>query len=258
MGLLDRFKPRPKTTTTTRLPFAEPGFKAIGSHYFEENIARVPAGTPELQIVAAPGADWGKIQVLWQGLRIGHLGMEEKQERALLNVLLQMGPAGTVFVAAGETMEERAVDLNVKGSKLQSRTRVRLMIPSPDRLAQWHKASPADRAGIQLSETKTVQVRLKGQGTVQDTLESLVAGNGEFHGKADIAVGTEASGKYKGSPSLTFSVRGAIVGVVGGRYQEEEPALFGAVLERGLKTFDLRIRRNTFGENALYSTVDVI
>jgi hypothetical protein len=92
---------------------------------------------------------------------------------------------------------------------------------------------------------------------VQDTLESLVAGTGEFHGKAEITVGAEASGKYKGAPALTFSVQGKIVGVVGGRYQEEEPALFGAVLEGGLKTVHLRIRRSTFGENALYSTVEI-
>lgn len=216
----------------------------------------VPAKTPELRVVAAPGADWGKVQVFWQGLRIGHLSMDEKQERALLKVLLQLGPSGTVFVAAGQTMEERAVDLNVKGSNLQSRTRVRLMIPSPERLGRWVKASPADRAGIQLSDTKTIQVRLKGQGAVQDALESLVAGTDEFHGRVDITVGTEASGRYKGAPSLAFSVRGKIVGVVGGRYQEEGPALFGAVLERGLKSVDLRICRSTFGENTLYSTVD--
>lgn len=198
---------------------------------------------------------WGE-QVLWEGLRIGNLSMDEQQERALLKVLLQIGPAGTVFAASGITMEERAVDLNVIGSKLHSRTRVRLMIPFPVRLDQWRKASPADRAGIQLSEPKSVQVRLKGQGTVQETLERLAGGTDEYLGNANISVSAETSGKYKGVPVLTFDVKGEVVGVVGGRYREEESELFAAVLERGLKTVGLQVRRSTFGGNALYSTVD--
>ncbi|MCB5292356.1 hypothetical protein [Arthrobacter sp. SO3] len=92
---------------------------------------------------------------------------------------------------------------------------------------------------------------------MQNALESLVAGTDEFQGKAEITVGTEAPGKYKGASALTFSARGEVVGVVGGRYQEEESGLFGAVLEGGLKTVDLSIRRSTFGENALYSTVEI-
>jgi len=256
MGLFSRFKPQPKMTPSIGLPFAEPGIQVVGSHYFEENISKVPSGTSEFQIVAAPDDDWGNVQVFWQGLRIGSLVVDEAQERALLKVLLQMDPAGTVFAARGITMEERAVDLNVKGSKLHSRTRVLLMIPFPERLDQWRKAAPADRAGIQLSEPKIVQVRLKGQGTVQETLERLVAGTDEYLGNASISVSTEPSGKYKGVPVLTFDVKGDVVGVVGGRYREEESELFNAVLDRGLTSVGLKVRRSTFGGNALYSTVD--
>ncbi|HEX9086666.1 MAG TPA: hypothetical protein VF867_03975, partial [Arthrobacter sp.] len=185
-----------------------------------------------------------------------HLSMDEMQERALLKILLQMAPPGTAFTVVGQTREEHAVDLNVKGSKLHSRTRVRIMIPFPERLDRWRKAAAADRAGIQLSEPKSVQVRLKGQGAVQEALERLVAGTDEYRGSASIRVSAETAGKYKGVPVLTFDVKGEVVGVVGGRYRDEESELFDAVLDRGLKTVGLRVRRSTFGGNALYSTVD--
>lgn len=74
MGLFSKFKQRPKMVASVRLPFAEPGIKAVGSHYFEDNIRKVPAGKPELQLVAAPDADWGKVQVFWDGLRIPRHG----------------------------------------------------------------------------------------------------------------------------------------------------------------------------------------
>lgn len=256
MGLFSRFKSQPKMTPSIGLPFAEPGLAVVGSHYFEENIGKVPVEAADFQVVAAPDDKWGKVQVFWQGLRIGNLSMDELQERALLKILLKMGPAGTVFAVVGKTLEERAVDLNVKGSKLHSRRRVRIMIPVPERLDRWCEAAPADRAGIQLSEPKTVQVRLKGQGTVQETLERLAAGTDEYQGTANISVSAETSGKYKGIPVLTCDVKGDVVGVVGGRYREEESELFDAVLDRGLKTVGLKVRRSTFGGNALYSTVD--
>lgn len=254
MGLFSRFK-SPKATPTIRLPFAEPGIKAAGSHYFEENISKVPPGKPGLQLVAAPDADWGKVQVLWEGLRIGNLSLDEQQERALLKVLLQLGPAGTVFTAEGETVEERVLDLNVKDSKLASRKRIRVMIPLPQRLNRWIHASEVERAGLKLSEPTAVKVRLKGQGPVQGTLEKLAAGKDEFKGKASISIGSEASGKYKGGPTLTFSVKGDTIGVVGARYEEEEPELFSAALSGSLKTVDLSVLRSSFGENTWYSTV---
>lgn len=105
------------------------------------------------------------------------------------------------------------------------------MIPVPERLEAWHKASPGDWAAIVLSESAAAQVRLKGQGTVQDTLEKLVAGADEYRGEATISVGTEPSGKYKGGPALSFTVQGEAVGVVGARYQEDEPELFQAATE---------------------------
>lgn len=241
---------------TIRLPHADPGLKVTGSHYFEENIAKVPSGSPEYQIVAAPEERWGKVQVFWQGLRVGQLRLDAQQERHMLMALSLLGPAGTVFGAAGVTTEENAVDLSDRTSALQPRTRVQLMMPQPGRLERWAKAGPGERGGILLSEPVTVQVRLKNQGSVQDVPQALVAGEDEYRGKASIDVGTEESGKYKGRPRLDFLVKKQSVGSVGGRYQEEEAALFTAVLDGCMKTADVHIRQSNFGDNALYATVE--
>lgn len=257
MGLLDMFKSKPKAKSVAaiRLPYAEPGIQTTGSHYFEENIAKVPPGRLELQLIAAPDADWGKIQVFWEGLRIGDLSLDEQQERIMLSALSQMGPTGTVFTSQGETREERAMDLNVKGSQLKGRTRVRALIPRPERLQEWVKTPVEHRGNLKLSEPTTVKMRLKGQGAVQSALGALTRGKDDYTGSATITVGAEASGKYKGNPSLTFMAGNAIVGTVGGRYLAEEPELFQAV-ERGLKKVQLVVRRSSFGDNGWYSTIE--
>lgn len=172
-----------------------------------------------------------------------------------MNLLLQMGPAGTVFGAQGESREERAIDLNVKGAELQARTCVRVLIPRPERLETWRKTPVEQRGSIKLSEPSAIKVRLKGQGAAQDALSALTRGQDEYTGTATVTVGTEASGKYKGNPSLTFLVGTAVVGVVGGRYVGEEPALFDAV-EGGQRMVGLTLRRSSFGDNGWYSTID--
>jgi hypothetical protein len=257
MGLLDMFKPKAKakSNSSVRLPYAEPGIQTTGSHYFEENIAKVPPGRPELQLIAAPDADWGKIQVFWEGLRIGNLSLDEQQERVMLNALSQLGTTGTVFTVQGETREERAMDLNVKDSQLKARTRVRALIPRPQRLQEWVKTPVEHRGNLKLSEPTTVKIRLKGQGAVQSALGALTGGKDDYIGSATITVGTEPSGKYKGNPSLTLMAGNAVVGTVGGRYLAEEPELFKAV-ESGLKNVQLVIRRSSFGDNEWYSTIE--
>ncbi len=135
---------------------SEPGLKVTGSHYFEENIAKVPSGSPEYQIVATPEERWGKVQVFWQGLRIGQLRLDAQQERHMLKVLSLLGPAGTVFGPAGVTTEEIAVELSARTSTLQARTGVQLMMPHPGRLERWAKAGPGEKGWILLPEPVTV------------------------------------------------------------------------------------------------------
>jgi hypothetical protein len=265
MGLIQKIfgKSQPSSTSANdagkafssellSLPYAEPGVKCTGSHYFEDVISNLPSGRVQIGLVVDPYDNWSNVHVLWQGNRIGNVNSE--QDKDFRNVLLGMAPAGTIFTATGETYEETSVD----STGTHVRKRVTALIPYPKRLHVWSKQETPDaRLNVPLSEPEIHIVTLRGQGAVQDTLRTLVDEEGFFEGQATAKLGVEENGKYAGVPTLTFKVKGQVVGTLGGRFYEGERAVFEAFQRGVAKKLKVVIRKSQYRDGELYAKAHV-
>jgi hypothetical protein len=236
---------------TLRLPVAEPGLRCAGSHYFEDAIAKVPyPGDVDVELVLRPQDDWQKVQVLYNGERIA--GVNEQQDE-LLAVLRRAAPRGTRVVATARTHQENSFTIGGSASDWETRTRVTLMVPHPQRLDAWFRATPEERESMSLSENVQHKTVLKEQGKFQDGLRAAAAGRDEAIVMVDVVSVTEERGKYAGNPRLEFIFQGQAIGVLPGRYYDDEQALFDAVLNDGMASVQVEIRPSMSREGELYS-----
>ncbi|MGT2461131.1 hypothetical protein [Sinomonas atrocyanea] len=260
MGLFDKLK---KTAAEklaaavtpavpVRLPEARPGKRCPGGAYFEDTTGRIPLGRAEITIALERNDNFTPPRqvatVYWNGRQIGW--MDGLSETPYTDVLKRHGQA---FTAAAEITTETVVEL-ADGS-VHTPHIVRALVPAPDLLEAWFKASPAERASMKL-DTVTAKAPLKESNQHQEALHALHRKHGEKPFPARIETAPEPSGKYKGQDSLTFTAGGQTLGRIPARYREQHQDVFDAVLA-GARDCQVAIRVSGFGEDALYAVATV-
>jgi len=106
---------------------------------------------------------------------------------------------------------------------------MRVLIPYPERLHQWLVASPEQQAVMDLTARSESMSRLKEQAKFQGPMKTIYESHGDRPVNATAIIGEQATGKYKGYPSMSVYVGDKLIGTLAGRYFEEERASFDSV-----------------------------
>lgn len=238
------------------LPHARPGVRCSGTAYFPDTVAKMPLGETVISFQVKTNAkDFNppliSAHIFWEGQPIGYMGSVERDD--LSRVLQAAAPVGQVFTARAHVDTEIVLDLGRPDGKSQERKHVRALIPSPDKLQEWFQTDPEDRPALDLGSL-LASVSLKEQKKYQAALTDLAQKHGHEPFRADIQVETEPSGKYKGQECLLFLTHGVPFGRIGARFKDQHADVFDAVLGKGMRSCEARVRRSDFGANEYYAT----
>jgi hypothetical protein len=220
--------PQPRGRPVVIPPTAGRSQQVTGVSHHQAGFGRRPPGPVRLELRCQPDNPFDRNAVgviLDGGGQVGYLSAHMAADYQ--PILRRLEAEGPVYVDG--------IIENWEGGR-----GVQLALPGHERLAVWANTPPDQRGQVGL-ETK--RVRLKRLGNYQDALNQVLAGRSAAQVGARVTAFETPSGKYKGQPSLRFSVDGIDIGLLPAQYTDEAPTLFAWLAPGGAERVPVRITR---------------